>query len=96
MDERLGVVPDISVMKLDAGLYGFVVSHAGQHLFEEAGFTSITAALVAAAEDCGGFVGCQVTYDGIVAGTYAPDELAASSAAVAELCIENSARFAGH
>lgn len=37
MGECLGVVPDISVMRLDAGLYGFVVSHAGQQLFEEAG-----------------------------------------------------------
>lgn len=95
MGDCLGVVPDISVMKLDAGLYGFVVSHAGQQLFEETGFTSITTALAAAAEDCGGFVGCQVTYGGIVAGTYAPAELAASSAAVADLCMENSARFAG-
>lgn len=95
MGDGLGVVPDISVMKLDAGLYGFVVSHAGQQLFEETGFASITTALAAAAEDCGDFVGCQVTYGGIVAGTYAPAELAASSAAVADLCIENSARFAG-
>jgi hypothetical protein len=88
------LLAELNVSKLDKGLYGYAVSHGGSVLFDDAGFASIAAALISAAEDGAEFLGFEVTYRGVVAGTYQPDELLSRTDVVAQLCVENSARFA--
>jgi hypothetical protein len=94
MTTALRLVVELDVSPLDSGLYSYTVSHGGAVLFEDAGFASLAAALVSAAEDGTEFLGFEVIYRGIVAGTYEPDDLLSGSDAVAKLCVANGARFA--
>jgi hypothetical protein len=94
MTTKHGLLAELQVSKLDSQLYGYSVWHGGHVLFEEAGFASVDAALASAAADGADFCGLQVAYQGVAAGTFKPDELLSKSDAVAQLCVENSARFA--
>lgn len=88
-------VASLVITKIGDGLYSYAVEVAQQELFSEAGFDTITQALSDAGANAAAFIGCEVTYSGIVAGTFSPAELVARGEEVAQLCVENAARFAG-
>lgn len=85
---RPDIVARLDVRKLQPGLYEFHVSHSGQELFSDAGFSSIADALRAAADVEGAIRGYQVAYAGLVEGTYLVEDLAETADAVAERSVE--------
>lgn len=93
MQKAASIVAELVVARLDASLYEYVIQAGGQELVEDAGFTSIDSALADAAKHGSDMLGLQVSYAGIVAGTYAPVELLQNSGKVAQLCVENAGRF---
>lgn len=93
MQTDVSILAELVVLQLDACLYEYVIQVGDQTLVEYAGFTSIANALADAAEQGSDVLGLQVSYAGIVAGTYAPAELQQNSDVVAQLCVENAARF---
>ena len=82
------LVAKLDVRKLQPGLYEFQVSHSGQEVFSDAGFSSIADALRGAAEVTGAIRGYEVAYAGLVTGTYSVEELAATADAVAKRAVE--------
>lgn len=93
MQDTVSVVANLWVSRFDSSLYGYTVEVDDTVLFDDAGFTSITDALADAAKSSSKFIGLQVGYAGLVAGTYAPSELLQNCDAVAQLCVRNAGRF---
>jgi hypothetical protein len=93
MQSAVPIIAELVVSRLDASLYEYVIQFADQMLVEGGGMTSIASALAEAAEQGTDLLGLQVSYAGIVAGTYAPAELLQNSEIVAQLCVENAAHF---
>jgi hypothetical protein len=93
MQSTIPIIAELVVSRLDASLYEYVIQIGDQVLFDGAGLTSIANALADAAEQGTDMLGLQLSYAGIVAGTYAPAELLENSDVVAQLCVENSGRF---
>ncbi|MEK8034213.1 hypothetical protein AACH06_25585 [Ideonella sp. DXS29W] len=87
-------VSELRVSQLDKHLYGYEVTHGHTVLFGDEGFAGVAEALLDAAGEGKDLLGLQVSYQGIVAGTYLPGELMQASEGVADLCIANSAKFA--
>lgn len=85
------VVARLDIRKLQPSLYEFQVSHSGQEVFSDAGFSSIADALRTAADVTGAIGGYEVAYAGLVTGTYSVQELAATADAVAQRAVELAA-----
>ena len=86
-------IADLNISRIDSAHYHYAVGYAGSTLFEDSGFTTISAAVLAAAEDCAAIPGLQVSFDGIVVGTYTPDELVVEHEDVAALCAHRRSIF---
>lgn len=86
-------IADLIISRIDSAHYHYAVSYAGSILFEDSGFTRISAALQAAAEDGSSIPGLQLSFAGITVGTYTPDELRSQHEDVASLCAHRSALF---
>lgn len=82
------VVARLDVRKLQPSLYEYIVSHSGQELFSNAGFSSIADALREAADVTGSIRGYEVAYGGLVAGTYPVEELASIADQVAQRAVD--------
>jgi hypothetical protein len=85
------IVARLDVRKLQASLYEYVVSYSGQEMFSDAGFSSIADALREAADVTGSIRGYEVAFAGLVAGTYAVEELASTADQVAQRAVEIAA-----
>lgn len=86
-------IAELIISRIDSAHYHYAVSYAGSTIFEDSGFTKISAALQAAAEDCSTIQGLQLSFAGILVGTYTPDELLSQHEDVAALCAHRSAIF---
>lgn len=84
---------ELDVTQIASGVYEYAVRLHDDVLFEDGGFSSVADALRAAAQECPESFFCEVSYAGIVAGTYWPKGLEASCEAVAELCVMNATTF---
>lgn len=91
--EQPEVIAMLNVRKIEPGQYMYAVAHAGEVLYEDAGFTSIEEAISAANDQQGPIRGFEVAYGGIVVGTYHCNELKSAAAAVAEKAVERYAVF---
>ncbi len=91
---RLPIV-DLHVSRAASGGYSYSIDWAGDTLLEDHGLPSIAAALAAAGDDAGDFLGFRVDYSAVLIGTYAPQELRASSKDIADLCVERHAKLSG-
>jgi hypothetical protein len=89
--ERCPFVARLDIRKLQAGLYEYNASYAGQELFSDAGFSSIAEALHAASDVTGDIVGFEVAYAGFVVGTYSVDVLRATADEVAQRAVDTAA-----
>ena len=89
--ESAPLIARLDVRRLQPSLYEFQVSHSGQELFSDAGFSSIADAFRSAAEVTGAIRGYEVAYAGMVAGTYSVEELASSADAVAQRAVDLAA-----
>ncbi|MDO9006456.1 MAG: hypothetical protein Q7V20_23685 [Aquabacterium sp.] len=85
------VIASLSIHKIDSGLYDFTVSCSGQPLYEDAGFSSVTEAIVAAIQQEGPIRGFELSYGSIVIGTYLCEELKADAAGIADHAMERRA-----
>lgn len=90
---RADMVACLDIAKVGTGEYSFAVTVRGEMLYESAGCTSIQQAILEAVDVEPEFLGVQVAYQTLVAGTYAPDELRSLVNEVAELCVLNDAKF---
>lgn len=88
---RSPFVARLDIRKLQAGLYEYHASYAGQELFSDAGFSSIAEALHAASDVTGDIVGFEVAYAGLVAGTYSVDVLRSTADEVAQRAVDTVA-----
>jgi hypothetical protein len=88
---RSPFVARLDIRKLQAGLYEYHASYAGQELFSDAGFSSIAEALHAASDVTGDIVGFEVAYAGLVAGTYSVDVLRSTADEVAQRAVDTAA-----
>jgi len=89
--ERSPFVARLDIRRLQAGLYEYHASYAGQELFSDAGFSSIAEALHAASDVTGDIVGFEVAYAGFVIGTYSVDVLRATADEVAQRAVDTAA-----
>lgn len=69
------IIARLSVRRVAPGQYLFEVSHGGEVLYEDAGFTSIEEAISAANDQQGPIRGFEIAYQGLVVGTYLCEEL---------------------
>lgn len=69
------IIAELSVHKVAPGQYLFTVSHGGEVLYEDAGFTSIEEAISSANNQHGPILGFEVAYQGVVVGTYLCEEI---------------------
>ena len=83
----------LDIAKVGTGEYSFTVTMRGEMLYESAGCNSIQQAILEAVDVEPEFLGVQVAYQTLVAGTYAPDELRSGVNEVADLCVLNAAKF---
>lgn len=88
---RSPFVARLDIRKLQAGLYEYHASYAGQELFSDAGFSSIAEAIHAASDVTGDIVGFEVAYAGFVAGTYSVEVLRATADEVAQRAVDTAA-----
>lgn len=84
---------ELHLTRPESASYFYSVCFAGSELFDGGPYSSLSAALAAAAEDGADFLGLQLGYQGVVIGTYTPGEVLAGSEAIAERCVERSAVF---
>lgn len=87
------VIAELVVLRVTPSLYEYVVQVGSEVLVAEAGFASVAGALSDAAEQAAGLIGLEVSYTGIVVGTYSPAQISQDCEAVANLCVENAQRF---
>jgi len=88
---RSPFVARLDILKLQAGLYEYHASYAGQELFSDAGFSSIAEAIQAASDVTGDIVGFEVAYAGFVIGTYAIEVVRATAAEIAQRAVDTAA-----
>jgi hypothetical protein len=88
---RSPLVARLDIRKLQASLYEYHASFAGQELFSDTGFSSIAEALHAASDVTGDIVGFEVAYAGLVVGTYSVDVLRATAEEVAQRAVDTAA-----
>lgn len=69
------IIAELSVHKIEPGHYTFAMSHGGEVLYEDAGFTSIEEAISSANNQEGPICGFEIAYQGVVIGTYLCEEL---------------------
>lgn len=86
-------IAKLDIQQLAAGLYEYQVTFAGQAMYSAAGFTSISDAIEAAADVTGGIQGFELSYRGLVVGTYPLEVLSATAETVASRAIETVAAF---
>lgn len=91
--QQPSIIAKLSVYKIAPGVYEFDVCNGTDTLYEDAGFDSIEAALMAAAEQDGPICGFEVSYGSIVVGTYLCEELKTQAAQIAEHAVERQAVF---
>lgn len=91
--QQPSIIAKLSVNKIKPGVYEFQVSNGTHTLYEDAGFASIEAALLAATEQDGPICGFEVSYGSIVVGTYLCEELKTQAAQIAEHAVERQAVF---
>lgn len=89
--ERSPFVARLDIRKLQAGLYEYHASYAGQELFSDAGFSSIAEALHAVSDVTGDIAGFELAYAGFVVGTYSVDVLHATVDEVAQRAVDTAA-----
>lgn len=88
------VIAELMVSRVTPSLYEYVVRVGSEGvLVAQAGFASVAGALSDAAEEAAEMIGLEVSYAGIVAGTYLPAQISQDCEAVANLCVENAQRF---
>ncbi len=87
------IIAKLAVYKIESGVYEFNVSNGTDTLYEDAGFALIEAALLAATEQEGPICGFEVSYGGIVVGTYLCEELRGQAAQIAAHAVERKAVF---
>lgn len=85
------IIANLSLLKIDAGLYEFTVSCGGQPLYADAGFSSITEAIAAANEQEGPIRAFELSYGSIVIGTYLCSEVEADPIGIADQVVERYA-----
>jgi hypothetical protein len=86
-----GFIPHLDVQQLGSGLYEYQLAFAGEVMDSAAGFSSISDAIAAAADITGDIRGFQVSYAGVVVGTYRLETLRATAQTIASLAIETVA-----
>lgn len=84
---RRPFIAELAVGRLQAGIYEYKASCGGHELFTDAGFASITDALRSASDITGDIRGFEVSYGGVVVGTYPVEELHQTADAVAERAV---------
>lgn len=82
------IIARLSVRRVAPGQYLFEVSHGGEVLYDDAGFTSIEEAISAASNQQGSIRGFEVAYQGLVVGTYLCEEIEHVVEEVAERAVE--------
>ncbi len=83
---RFSIDPD------GAGCFDYRVSHEGQDVFGDAGLASVEQCIIAATEGLGqDAVAAEVSYGGVVSGTYPLASLALMSAQIAEHALNTTA-----
>lgn len=92
-NQQLPIIAKLAVYKIESGVYEFNVSNGTDTLYEDAGFVSIEAALIAATEQDGPICGFEVSYGSIVVGTYLCEELKAQAAQIAAHAVARLAVF---
>lgn len=93
-DKPKPLLARLDVDRLDTALYEYTISYSHRKLFSDAGFSSISDALGAAAEDAPeNFIGFEVAYAGLVVGTYPVQEVQANAEAIARRAVENASTF---
>ncbi|MGM9482942.1 hypothetical protein ACS5PN_17235 [Roseateles sp. NT4] len=88
-----GVILNLGIQQLESGFYEFHVEFAGQLVESAAGFSSISEAIESAAGVTGDIRGFQISYGGLVIGTYPLETLRADAGAVAHRAVETAAAF---
>ena len=83
----------LHIQRLAHGLYEYQVAFASEVIDSAMGFSSISDAIEAAADVTGGVLGFEVSYEGMVVGTYRLEVLRASPQEVASRAIETVAAF---
>lgn len=81
---REGIIPRLSICKLEAGLYGYRVSLDGVEMMADAGFGTIREAIESASDITGSIRGFEVAYAGLAVGTYTLSTLGSSAEEVAQ------------
>lgn len=69
------IIARLSARRVAPGQYLFEVSHGGEVLYEDAGFTSIEEAISSANNQQGPIRGFEIAYQGVVVGTYLCEEI---------------------
>lgn len=82
------IIAKLSVRRVAPSQYLFEVSHGGEVLYEDVGFTSITETIHAANNQQGPIRGFEIAYQGLVVGTYLCEEIEHVVAEVAERAVE--------
>jgi hypothetical protein len=85
-----GIIPRLDISKIDSGLYGYTLSYRGQEMDSDAGFSSIREAIESAAEIEGNIRGVEVSYAGLMVGTYPLTKLLSSAEQVAQRALETA------
>ena len=74
-----------SIDPIEQGLYEYRVTNEGENLYDDSGLDSIEACIVAATEGLGqDAIGAEISYKGVISGTYALASLALMSAQIAQ------------
>lgn len=85
-----GIIPRLDISKIKSGLYGYVLSYRGHEMDSDAGFSSIREAIESAAEIEGDIRGVEVSYAGLMVGTYSLGKLLSSAEQVAQQAVETA------
>jgi hypothetical protein len=90
---RDGLIFRLDISRLEAGFYESRLSCDGQEIDEGAGYSSISAALEAAAGLTGDVVGLEVAYRGLVVGTYPLETVRSQAEQIAKRAVATYGAF---
>lgn len=91
-----GIIPRLDISKIKSGLYEYVMSYRGNEMDSDAGFSSIREAIESAAEIEGDIRGVEVSYAGLLVGTYSLGKLLSSAEQVAQQAVETASILRDH
>jgi hypothetical protein len=87
----MSMIAVLSIWQMQPGLYEYRVMNGDQELFADAGFESIKDAIADASSGEGPLTAMEVSYSGIVGGTFPMFRLRTDAAGVAKHLVETMA-----